>query len=625
METRKTILAIFVILFAALPSVAFAYTTQIHAPAVLQNEDLGVLTTIQLNITSGNGTVDIKGPSVVGSSTIASAQSAAIAAASYLGLNESKYKFTYYIENSVNVSGPSGGLALTLLAVYALKNAQLYSNFTVTGTITNNGSVGPIGGIYDKAQAAKQNGMNYILVPTVQNGSTEDLLYYISQQMFGIPLFEVSNLSQALPYTRASGHLTPGMLRINLTQYYNTSIHNSSIQCKNCNESYFVQLTNYTLGYVTNETEMIPSNFTSAKDQLLSNLKQYSTISDKGYLYTGADLAFVEYATSYTLAHSNSYTKQSAIALATNVSDYCALLSPPQLTAANYEYVVGGELRQSLGIATLNESIPEINSSASTDTIIEAMGSVAEAQAWCSAANEMYNIASEIGGSPVYESSSMKNAAMKIINISEQYPGIYLTAAKQDYSQGEYSAALYGATYAKALASAGPSNYSTAMQTHIAGVAYNATNGVWPAMFADSAMFYLQQANYTKNSTLKMGYISSAYSLANLASYLSGINGYISKNLIPGNSTSTVTSSSTPESSILLTDAFNNESRQIMALGVSVVGIHGELEVFAVLLLIFLIIILIMLARINKLIKISKFSNQPRSSGRENGRARRRM
>ncbi len=594
MEAKKSILLAVFVLTAILPTISFAYTTQIHAPAVIANTDTGTLTVIQLNLTAGNGSVRITGPNVVGNSTLLSAKTAVQAAGTYLGVNTSRYDFTYFIENSINVSGPSGGLALTLLAVYAFKHEQLYNNFTVTGTISGSGAVGAIGGIYDKAGAAKQNGMEYLLVPTVQNGSTEDLLYYIAQQSFNLPVIEVSNLSQALS-NASNSNATITRLGLNISQNYNLTSGSAPLMCP-CNISYFSQLVNYTFGFVENETSSIPANFSSAASQLLGNIAQDRNIAAKGYLYTGADLAFLDYATAYMLAHAGSYTPSGALSLASNVSDYCSLLSPPQMTTLNYEYVAGGELRQSLAVVNLQTAVSEINSSSSTDSIIEAIGTIAQSQAWCGAANEMYNIASSIGGTPDIASQAMKIAARNSIKTASRYPGPYLSAAMLSYNQSQYAAALYGATYTTAFNSAGLSNYSENTQAQIESMARNATNGVWPTEFANSAMFYLQEA---KSSPINSaGYISSAYSLALLADKLSSVNSYISDNLVQNTSQNYI--------SPAIINLLQNNSAQIGALSSSIDGLHTELEFFAVLLLIIIAIVSILFMHLVLVLKKQK-------------------
>ena len=155
---------------AALAAVSSAYVTQIHAIAVLQGEDKGMITPAYLNLTAGNGAIKFVGNTTVNQSTLQSAQTAVGYATSYLGVNALNYNFTYTLDtNGSSASGPSGGLAVTLLAIAALQHKQLAQNFAVTGTISSNGAVGLIGGAYDKIGAAKADGIRYVMVPSASN------------------------------------------------------------------------------------------------------------------------------------------------------------------------------------------------------------------------------------------------------------------------------------------------------------------------------------------------------------------------------------------------------------------------------------------------------------------------
>ncbi len=202
-----------------------------YIPAVLTNQNKGNLTLVVLNLTQGNGSLQISGPLNVSSDTIQSAQTAAMYAASMQGMNFSHFNFSYTIEDRNNsVSGPSGGLAFTLLAVAALQHRQLPSTFTATGTISPGGYVGLIGGAYDKSGAAKGDGLKFILVPAATNDSVEALIYYITQQTYGIPLVEVSNVSQALDYV--FGSKAPSLTSLNLNENYGiASIGDANITC----------------------------------------------------------------------------------------------------------------------------------------------------------------------------------------------------------------------------------------------------------------------------------------------------------------------------------------------------------------------------------------------------------
>jgi Lon-like protease len=66
-----------------------------------------------------------------------------------------------------DIGGPSAGLALTLGLIDALTPGDLTggNKVAVTGTISANGSVGPIGGLRQKAIAARRAGATTILVP----------------------------------------------------------------------------------------------------------------------------------------------------------------------------------------------------------------------------------------------------------------------------------------------------------------------------------------------------------------------------------------------------------------------------------------------------------------------------
>src|SRR5271157_4168579 len=157
---------------SSLAAVSGAYVTQIHASAVLEGAYQGLLTVISLNVTPGNGSVGFDGSANVSPSTLASAQAAVQYASSYLAINSMLYNFTYNIENATgDVSGPSGGLAFTLLAISGVGQKRLAQNFSVTGTIQPDGTVGLIGGIYDKISAAKKGGMGYMLVPAAPDSS----------------------------------------------------------------------------------------------------------------------------------------------------------------------------------------------------------------------------------------------------------------------------------------------------------------------------------------------------------------------------------------------------------------------------------------------------------------------
>ncbi len=593
MQTKLMAFSVMLVLASMLP-LGYAYTTRIHAPAVLQSQDIGALTQLQLNVTPGNGGVYVNGPAYVGSSTTQSAQAAAKYAATFVGVNVSHYNFTYYVlGNTMNVSGPSAGLAFTLLAIYGLESKQPHSNFTVTGTINPDGTVGLVGGVYDKAQVSASGGMKYLVVPNASSDALEELIYYIAQQTFKLPLVQVSNVLQALPYAAGVSPLTIQPISPNLTQSYNLSVvKQSTLVCSQCNMSAFAQLTNFTFNLGNYAIYNISSNYSAVTTQLEQQLALYKQISSKGYLYTGADLAFQQYPYEFLLAESNSYSQGAAYGVIYNVSGYCDGLTPPQLTNLNYEYVVGGELRQALAQVSVGEAYNALNTSQSTDDIINALSTTAEAYAWCRASNEMYSIATNLGGTPVQESVGLMNpAAAAAVSAAAQYPGIYAQAAQIAYNNSEYSAALYAATYARTFRGGfSPANYTSAEASLLQRQATNDTYGIWPTEFADSALFYLQQLNASKSSVPDD--INNAYSLALLASNLNSENRFIAGNL------TSITQASPPwANSSVLINLVINQSQQLSSLQTRVDTLLSVVQFLSVLVVLMLMVLMFLFVR----------------------------
>jgi predicted S18 family serine protease len=526
-------------MFCFIVASASAYTTRIYAPAVLESENKGNLTLVQLNVTSGNGNVRITGPSTVDSDTLLSARTAAIYAASFLGLDASNYNFNYIIEDkNASVSGPSGGLAFTLLAVAALQNRQLAQNFTVTGTISSNGTVGPIGGVYDKMGAVKSRNMKYLLVPAVQNSSFESFLYYISQQTYGIPVIEVANISQAVKYV--FGGVIPQPISPGLAQNYAiSSIGDSNVTCSDCNASLFASLVNYTFNFTSSYIDNISGNLSSARQQLLNNLNGYRQIANKGYLYTSADFSFLDFLSAFTLANQNNFTVSSTTLVIQNISNYCSSLTPPPMTDKNYEYVIGGELRRLWGNITIANAKNSLSSEQTTDDIIQALYSSASALGWCRAADVQFNIASSMGGSYVQVSPSLKSKVASAINAANNYgsSGLYIQSAVQAYNSGDYATAMYAATYAEALTPPIPIN-ATVSQLYATSVSNikNVTMGIWPSQFASQSEFYLRESAISQGAQ-ERNYVDQAYSTSMLAVGLESTNKLVSGSFILYNAT----------------------------------------------------------------------------------------
>lgn len=544
---RKYYVGFVLLLLLLLPytHAGFVGNATIHAPAVLLSNNTGSLTTISLVITNGTGNVVISGPAIVGQSTVQSAQTAAMYAANYTNHDFSHYNFNYTISNAGNnVSGPSAGAAMTILAVSAFTGKKLRSDFTMTGTISSNGSIGEIGGVYDKVSAAKEAGLKLVLVPKVAPTNQEDELYLLVQTNFGIPLVQVANISQATTFV-----FNPNVTGISNETYYSfyrsydvNAIPAANLTCTGfCNSTIFAELLNATFNLTKNSINTLNSNpkYANVSAQFGGILNQSIQIAHKGYDYTAADIAFLDYVNVY---YFNGYStnRASALNLLDNVQSFCGSLSAPQLTTNNYDYVINAELRQAWGNYTINATVSSYNSSQiDSDEILDELYLGAQANGWCTAANLVYNEASQSSGANVIPSNALKSIALDRLNRASLFgESLYLETAQQAYKANNYPVAILDADYAYSLENPAAINVSTStgqLQNQSLAIAQNSTYSVWATEFAKESNFYVYESRLSSsNATLSKSYAQEAYVSAVLAQQISNDTKLISANLVPG-------------------------------------------------------------------------------------------
>ncbi|HLC56915.1 MAG TPA: S16 family serine protease [Candidatus Nanoarchaeia archaeon] len=197
------------------------HTVYITVPAV-DNNNNGVTTRVVVSATPGTGKTLIDVDHLLfWQDTQSSIRTAKEVAQKETGLDLSKYDLVYGIEaNASVISGPSAGATLTVATIAALENKQVKSDVLMTGAINHDGTIGPVGGITDKAKAAKAAGATTFLVPLLQgNEVTYETKEYCRDFKFskfcnieqvpkkvnvaeevGIKIVEVQNIKEAMDY-----------------------------------------------------------------------------------------------------------------------------------------------------------------------------------------------------------------------------------------------------------------------------------------------------------------------------------------------------------------------------------------------------------------------------------------
>ena len=94
-------------------------------------------------------------------------------------------------EGKLTISGGSAGGAITIAAIAAMRGIEPRPDVLMTGTISEDHSIGQIGALRAKGIAARENGAKLFLVPPGQKGEVGDI---------GIEVMEVRTIEEAVRY-----------------------------------------------------------------------------------------------------------------------------------------------------------------------------------------------------------------------------------------------------------------------------------------------------------------------------------------------------------------------------------------------------------------------------------------
>ncbi len=202
----------------------------VYAPAVAQTDKgyVGVISTVTLTIQSnGSGRVFVDTLPLTEVDMQGSARLAVKVAGAFVKkdinctVNPSNYDFFFVVRTSSPViGGPSAGAVMTLATIALLENWTVNDKTVMTGMINPDGSIGPIGGIKQKIDAAASVGATRFLIPkgqmtytemitetTKSNGWTQITTRPITRnvsdyaiQKYGIEVLEVSDIEDAVYY-----------------------------------------------------------------------------------------------------------------------------------------------------------------------------------------------------------------------------------------------------------------------------------------------------------------------------------------------------------------------------------------------------------------------------------------
>jgi uncharacterized protein len=214
----------------------------VFAPAVASTGTgyIGVISTITVTIQSnGNGrvfvdTLPLTEVDMQGSARLAvKVASALVENDKECDVDPSAYDYFFVVRTDAPIiGGPSAGAIMTVATVSLLEDSTINNETVMTGMINPDGSIGPIGGIPQKIDAAYSVGAKRFLIPKGQDLYTEMVTYEengwtvtkpvtksvtdYAMDNYGIEVVEVEDINEALhnftgylfPIAESNGRIT---------------------------------------------------------------------------------------------------------------------------------------------------------------------------------------------------------------------------------------------------------------------------------------------------------------------------------------------------------------------------------------------------------------------------------
>jgi ATP-dependent Lon protease len=160
----------------------------------------GDILAIEVNLMGGKGSMTLTGQ--MGEIMQESAQAAlsyARSQAEQLGIQEELFENTdihmHIPEGAVPKDGPSAGVPMAIALISAFTNRPIRRDVGMTGEITLRGRILPVGGIREKALAARRAGVTTFILPSKNDSDLEMIPKKLRQ---GLKFIQVDRMNQVI-------------------------------------------------------------------------------------------------------------------------------------------------------------------------------------------------------------------------------------------------------------------------------------------------------------------------------------------------------------------------------------------------------------------------------------------
>jgi predicted S18 family serine protease len=343
------------------------------------------------------------------------------------------------------IDGPSAGIAIAVMSYALFENLTIRDDTLMTGSVDSYGTVGSVGGLYEKARAAVANDARYFITPynTIYESLTLDRL----EELYGIKIIEVKTVDEAIDFmiynitvpernytvyeTRLSENVTP-------IDYSKTlPLRDTALK--------MIEIENQTLDWM-------PSSQGWIKDYFSDAVSEQIEINNRGYYFTAANDAFLNYVEVSTI----NAILEDYVNLEGKKNEVVSCLESrerPVMTDENFEWVLASDLRRMWAVNKVNSTA--VSGNMLVEGEYAAYHELMYADAWCRVSGMLGDVASGFDGTEVDEAAWKQLAERKIAEAEETQhtpeTASRLAIAKKSYEEGYYGAAIYDAVYVTSM------------------------------------------------------------------------------------------------------------------------------------------------------------------------------
>ena len=432
-------------------------TRDIYLAAVM-GESAGGIVQLQVEVRPGNGSVYTAVSPRIGYSAQESEDTAVRYAFSSTGTGQSGCDVLFTMKGDFgdnSVDGPSAGAAMALATRAALLNKAVRQDVAMTGTVSQGGRIGPIGGVIEKALAAQQAGAKYFVAPRLQ--VYEALLLSSATRGQGFAVIEARNISDAERVVLSSPTST----------FQPTFSPESTPMPKgiaalplDANTARFALVAGRVVGGLETKVKAafaapkLDNQSSALKEYFTDEIAKYRKAIAMGYPFTAANAAF-------QLSVDAEYAKIGGRGIDINgsfedVGNCLSSLKQPKKTLENFQWALGADLRRAWAMKKLNETAEARDGQEGYTTLRDLL----YANSWCTISSELSSQADDIGGTAANESLLAPLAGRKLASAKAELDAAeeqdadalwHYEAGLLSNKSGNYGAAIYDATYATTM------------------------------------------------------------------------------------------------------------------------------------------------------------------------------